>query len=82
MAVKALFVPHGVTNSGSNIQISCSGLVIGGSAFDEDFIIGTDAGIPNLNAVLADAVKTYLSGAPHNVTFNSGDVVRMVPAIL
>lgn len=81
MAVKAIFVPYGITLSGANVRVTCKGAVIGGSTFDEDFTL-PDVEAPNLNSDLAEVVKTYLSGAPHNVSFGGGDVVRMVPAVL
>lgn len=81
MAVKALYVAYDISFASSNVRVACRGIVIGGSAFDEDFII-PDVEAPNLNSDLADVIKGYLSGAPHNVSFGGGDVVRMVPALL
>lgn len=81
MAVKALYVAYDVSFSSPNVRVACRGLVIGGSTFDEDFIL-PDAEAPNLNSDLAEVIKTYLSGSPHNVSFSSGDVVRMIPAVL
>jgi hypothetical protein len=79
MAVKALFAVSNITASGGDLRAYCKGHIVGGSAFDGDFIVNPES--PNLNSELAEAVKAYLISA-HSVSFVAGDVVRMLPALL
>jgi hypothetical protein len=79
MTVKAIYAVSDFSVNGSNVTAAVNGQVVGGSHFDGDFVIDPES--PSLNTDLNEAVKTYLATSL-SVTFNTGDSVRLFPAIL
>jgi hypothetical protein len=79
MTVKAIYAVSDFTSSGGNTRAHVEGQIVGGVHFDGDFVIDPES--PNLNTDLNEAVKTYLATSL-SVTFNTGDSVRLFPAIL
>jgi hypothetical protein len=84
MSIKGIFAVYNAgEDTGGQIRASCQGQIVNGAGtgatFNQDFNI--DLTLPNINAQIAESVKAYLISSK-GVTFNAGDVVVMLPALL